>query len=542
MVYGVQGSFDSVNPFIVKGAPAAGVNTLVFDTLMRRSANEPFTYYPLVAATIETPEDRSWVEFRIDPRARFSDGKPITAEDVAFSLDLLRNHGRPNTRASYAKVTKVEVKDERTIRFQLGTGADREMPLILATMVVLPKHAIDPTTFEQSTLKPMIGSGPYVFGEIRAGQSVAFKRNPDWWARDLPSNRGLYNFDEVRYDYYRDASSMFEAFKSGLYDVRPEGDAGRWATQYVFPALRDGRVVKEEIPNGLPKGMNAFVFNTRRPIFQDARLREALGLLFDFEWANKNLFYGLYVRTCSFFEGSELSSCGRPADRARAPASGGLPGRRFRGRARGTMGAAASRTARAATGPSRARPSRCSRTPGGRSRTASMRQVSTGTPLAFQILVLNSEQERLAVNYAESLKRLGIVADVRLIDDVQYRKRQQTFDFDMIQFRWPASLSPGNEQNFRWSTQAADAQGSFNYAGVRNPAVDAMIAAMNASRSREDFVSAVRALDRVLISGHYVLPLYASPTDWLARWHDIDRPDKPALIGAPVETFWSRPQ
>ena len=315
VVYGIQGSFDSVNPFIVKGAPAAGVNTLVFDTLMRRSANEPFTYLsagrgddrdagrPIlgrVPASIRGP---------VSPTASRSQPRMSRSRSISCA-----DHGRPNTRASYAKVTKVEVKDEQTIRFELGAGADREMPLILATMVVLPKHAIDPATFEQSTLKPMIGSGPYVFGEIRAGQSVAFKRNPDWWARDLPSNRGLYNFDEVRYDYYRDASSMFEAFKSGLYDVRPEGDAGRWATQYVFPALRDGRVVKEEIPNGLPKGMNAFVFNTRRPIFQDARLREALGLLFDFEWANKNLFYGLYVRSCSFFEGSELSSCGRPAD------------------------------------------------------------------------------------------------------------------------------------------------------------------------------------------------------------------------------------
>ena len=415
------------------------------------------------------------------------------------------------------------------------------MPLILANMVVLPKHALDPATFEQSTLKPMIGSGPYKFGEIRAGQSVTFERDANWWGKDLPSNRGLYNFNEVRYDYYRDASSMFEAFKSGLYDVRPEGDAGRWATQYVFPAMRDGRVVKEEIANGLPKGMNAFVFNTRRPVFQDPRVREALSMLFDFEWANKNLYYGLYARTCSFFEGSELSACGRPADERERQLLATFPGAVsddvLEGRWKPEVSDGSGRDraiGRKAVAMLKAA--------GWEAKDGVMRQISTGAPLAFQMLVVNNEQERLAINYAESLKRLGIAVEVRLVDDVSYRKRQQTFDFDMIQFRWVASLSPGNEQNFRWSTQAADAQGSFNFAGVKNPAVDAMIGAMIASRSREDFVSATRALDRILISGRYVVPLYSSPTDWLAHWTDIARPEKPALIGAPVETFWSVPQ
>jgi peptide/nickel transport system substrate-binding protein len=538
VVFGVQGSFDSVNPFIIKGAPAAAVNSLVFDTLMRRSADEPFSFYPLVASSIETPDDRSWVEFRIDPKARFSDGTRITAQDVAFSWDLMKTHGRPNTRSSYAKVRTVEVKDELTIRFDLAGAKDREMPLILATMVVLPKHAIDPDTFEQSTLKPMIGSGPYVFGEIRAGQSVTFKRNPDWWAKDLPASRGLYNFDEVRYDYYRDGASMFEAFKSGAYDVRPEPDATRWATQYNFPALRDGRVVKEEIGNGLPKGMNAFVFNTRRPVFRDPAVRQALATLLDFEWADKNLFYGLYARTCSFFEGSELSSCGRPADATERALLTAFPNAVLPGVMDGSYrpqvsdGSGRDRTvARQAVATLKAA--------GWQVEDGVMRNAATGEPLAFQIMVVNSDQERLAVNYAESLKRLGIKADVRLVDDVQYRKRQQTFDFDMLQFRWPASLSPGNEQNFRWSSEAADAQGSFNYAGVKDPAVDAMIAAMIAARTREDFISAVRALDRVLISGRYVIPLYNAPVDWLARWSDIERPAKPALTGAPVETFWS---
>jgi peptide/nickel transport system substrate-binding protein len=539
LTYGVQGSFDSVNPFIVKGAPASGVNTLVFDTLMRRSADEPFSFYPLIAKTIETPDDRSFVEFRLDPRARFSDGQPVTARDVAFSFELLKLHGRPNTRQSYAKVAKVEVKDEHTIRFDLSGANDRELPLILATMVVLPERATEPATFEQSTLKPMIGSGPYVFGEIRPGQSISFRRNREWWGQGLPSNRGLYNADEIRYDYYRDANSMFEAFKSGLYDVRPETDAGRWANQYDFPAIRDGRVTREEIPDGVPKGMNAFVFNTRRPVFRDPAVRQALALLFDFEWANKNLFFGLYSRSCSFFEGSELASCGRPADQRERELLGGFPGTVsedvLEGRWKPEVTDGSGRDRRVAR-----KAMALLKSAGWEVSEGVLKHKDSGMPLAFEILVSGKEQERLALNYVENLKRLGIAVEVRLVDDVQYRKRQQTFDFDMIQFRWPASLSPGNEQNFRWSSLAADAEGSFNYAGVKNPAVDAMISAMLSARSREAFVSATRALDRVLLSGNYVIPLFHAPTDWLARWNSVGRPDKPALTGAPVDTFWSK--
>jgi peptide/nickel transport system substrate-binding protein len=541
VVYAVQGSFDSVNPFIVNGAPAAGINTLVFDTLMRRSADEPFTFYPLLASSIDTPDDRSYVEFKLNPEAKFSDGRPVTAADVAFSWDLLKTRGRPNTRQSYAKVAKIDIKDGHTIRFDLSGANDRELPLILATMVVLPKHAIDPETFERSTLKPLIGSGPYEISDVQPGRSITMRRNASWWGKDLPSNRGLYNFDEVRYDYYRDANAMFEAFKTGLYDVRPETDATRWATQYDFPALREGRVLKEDVSNSVPKGMNAFVFNTRRPVFKDKRVREALAALFDFEWANRNLYFGLYARTCSFFEGSELSACGRAADeKERAllkPFPDAVSPDVLEGRWEPQRSDGSGRDRTVAR-----RVSALLKEAGYEVKDGSMRHVESGSPLAFEILAVNKEQERLGLNYADLARRLGIKVGVRLVDDVQYRRRQQTFDFDVIQFRWLASLSPGNEQNFRWSSKAADSQGSFNFAGVKSPAVDAMIGALLAATSREDFVAATRALDRILISGHYVIPLFNAPNDWLARWKGIERPARAALTGAPLEAFWQVPQ
>ncbi len=315
IVFGAQGTFDTLNPFSVRGVAASGIVPplgLVTQALMARSYDEPFSLYGLIAETIETPDDRSWVQFRLNPQARFSDGKPVTAEDVLFSFDLLKAKGKPNFRNWYGKVTKVEAPDPGTVRFELGAAGDRELPLILALMPVLAKHATDAARFEETNLTPPIGSGPYVIAEVRPGESITFRRNPDYWGKDLPISRGLYNPDEIRFDYFRDANTLFEAFKGGLYDVRTEDSPTRWTTGYDFPAANDGRVVRDPIPIRTPKGMNAFVFNTRRPIFADIRVREALGLVFDFDWVNRNLFQGLYARTGSFFEGSDLASTGRP--------------------------------------------------------------------------------------------------------------------------------------------------------------------------------------------------------------------------------------
>ena len=325
LTQGVLGSFDSLNPFIVRGLPPQGLRAplvsggniianYVVESLMVRGYDEPFTLYGLIAKSVETDAARSFVTFTLDPAARFSDGKPVTADDVVFSWQLLRDHGRPNHRTYYSKVVKAEVLAERVVRFDFGASEDRELPLILALMPVLGKHAVNPDTFEETSMTPPIGSGPYVVGKVDPGKSVTLTRNPDYWGRDLGVNRGAWNFDEVRIDYYRDQNSFHEAFKKGLFDLRKEDDPGRWQTGYDFPALREGRVVKESFTSGLPKPTFNFVFNTRRAIFSDIRVREAIGLLFDFEWMNRSIFFDLYRRSAGFFEGSELSARGRAAD------------------------------------------------------------------------------------------------------------------------------------------------------------------------------------------------------------------------------------
>lgn len=314
LVQGVLGTFDSLNPLVVKGLPAQVTRGYVIESLMARGYDEPFTLYGLLARSIETDDARSYVTFSLDPAAHFSDGTPVTAADVIFSWQLLRDHGRPNHRTYYSKVAKAEAVDSRTVRFDLGGSNDRELPLILGLMPVLPKHAIDVATFEDTTLAKPVGSGPYVVAGVDPGKSVTLKRDPNYWGRDLPINRGLWNFEELRFDYYRDANAYFEAFKTGLYDVRSESDPSRWQTGYDVPAVRDGRIVKEAFANGLPKLGSAFVFNTRRPIFSDSRVRRAISLLFDAEWVNHNFFFDLYRRSASFFDGSELSAYHRPAD------------------------------------------------------------------------------------------------------------------------------------------------------------------------------------------------------------------------------------
>ncbi|MGZ9106754.1 MAG: extracellular solute-binding protein, partial [Rhodoplanes sp.] len=313
LTIGVLGTFDSLNPLIVKGVPAQSLRGYVIESLLARGYDEPFTLYGLLARSIETDAERSFVTFNLDERARFSDNAPVTPEDVMFSWRLLRDKGRPNFRTYYAKVSKAEKIGERSVRFDLSGAEDRELPLILGLMPVLPRHAIDADKFEDTSLRPIIGSGPYVISAADVGKSVTLTRNPDYWGHDLPVNRGFWNFDTVRFEYYRDANSYFEAFRKGLFDLHAETDPGRWETAYDFPAARDGRVIKEEFLTGLPQGMLAFVFNTRRPVFADIRVREAVNQLLDFEWINRSLFFGRYQRSGSYFEGSELASRGRPA-------------------------------------------------------------------------------------------------------------------------------------------------------------------------------------------------------------------------------------
>jgi peptide/nickel transport system substrate-binding protein len=541
LVQGILGTFDSLNPLIVKGIAVQPVRGYVIESLMARGYDEPFTLYGLLARTVETDDARSYVTFSLDPAAHFSDGAPVTADDVIFSWQLLRDHGRPNHRAYYSKVIRADAIDGRTVRFDLGGSNDRELPLILGLMPVLPKHAIDVATFEETTLAKPIGSGPYVVADVDLGRSITFKSDPNYWGRGLAINRGLWNFAELRFDYYRDANAYFEAFKAGVYDVRAETDASRWQSGYDIPAVRDGRIVKDAFSSGLPKLSSAFVFNTRRALFSDRRVREAITLLFDAEWVNHNFFFDLYRRSAGFFDDSELSAYRRPADDRERELLKPFPGAVRADVLDGTW------TPPVSDGSGRdrrhLRQALALLTAAGYELNGStLRERQSGRPLAFEILAANRDEERLALAFSNSLARAGIEARVRLLDAVQYDQRRLTFDFDMIEYRWEESLSPGNEQSIYWGSAAADQEGSRNYIGIRSAAVDAMIATLLRARQRADFVAAVRALDRLLMSGCYVVPLFYLPQQWVARWAYISHPARTSLSGYLPETWWREPK
>jgi peptide/nickel transport system substrate-binding protein len=541
LVWGVLGTFDSLNPLIVRGLAVQQMRGFVVESLMTRGNDEAFTLYGLLAKTVETDDARSYVTFHLDPRARFSDGKPVTADDVLFSWALLRDRGRPNHRQYYSKVARAEAPDPLTVRFDFGDANDRELPLILGLMPVLPRHAIDPATFEETTMTGPIGSGPYRVSAVKPGASVTLTRNPDYWGRDLPINRGLWNFDEIRLDYYRESNGLFEAFKRGLYDFRVENEPLRWHEGYDFPAVRNGEVIRDTIKPGLPQPSEFLVFNTRRPVFADIRVRQALTLLFDFEWINRNYFFGLYARAAGFFAGSELSAYGRPADEREREllkpfmeriqpdvldGSYRLPVTDGSGRDRTTLRSALKLLSEA----------------GYDLDGAVLRHRATKIPLTFEILVTTRDQERIALAYQRDLRRAGIEVSVRAVDPVQFDQRRLAYEFDMLQNRWDQSLSPGNEQSFYWGSQAADIPGTRNYMGAKEPAIDALIAALLEARERPAFVSAVRALDRTLISGFYAIPVFNVEEQWIARWNRIEIPAATALTGYLPETWWQKPE
>jgi peptide/nickel transport system substrate-binding protein len=538
--YAWPGTFDSINPFIVQGSGARGSLDLVFgnnvfETLMMRSADEPFTLYPLLAKTIDTDDERSFAEFTLDERARFSDGQPVTPEDVIFTFELLAEKGIPRYGVTANKVAKVEKVGERGVRFTFK-HPDRELPLILGLFPILPRHAVNAETFDKSTLRPIVGSGPYRLETVRAGDSLTFKRNPDYWAKDIPSKRGFDNYDTITLTYFRDENAMFEAFKKGLVDVFIDENSGRWASQYDFPAVQRGDIIKETVKTRLPSGMFGIVLNTRRPVFQDPKLRLALIDLFDFEWANRSLFSGAYTRTRSFFDNSELSSSGNPASEAEkallAPfpdavtpeimANGWTPPvSDGSGLDRAFMRVGFEKLKQA-----------------GYLLKDGRLIAPDGKAVAFEIMLKSNENQQIAVAYQQTLAKLGIAVTVRSVDAAQFLQRQINYDFDAMFFNYTASLSPGVEQLSRWGSPARDKPGTFNYAGAADPAVDAMIDALINARTRDDFIQAVRAYDRVLLSGAYVIPLYFKPEQWIARWKRIERPETPPLQGSQLPTWW----
>ncbi len=530
LTLGRTGSFDSLNPFIIKGVPAAGLN-LVFERLLKRGRDEPFTLYGRIAQSVTVPDDRSWVVFTLREQARFQDGTPITADDVIFSVNTLAKKGRPNHRLYYKRVVAMEKLGPRKVKLVFKDASNREMPMIMGLMPILSKAYYGKVDFEKSALLPPMGSGPYKVDKVDPGRSITYRRDPGYWGRDLPVNKGQYNFDTISFEYFRDGVVALEAFKAGLVDLRRETDPARWATGYASPAKREGRIVLDEIANGRPAGMYGFVFNTRRAIFADRRVRAALAYALDFDWMNRSLFYGAYKRSASYFEKSELAASAPPSPAEIAllePFRAGLPPEVFT-KAYAPPGAKGRQGLRKALNGLRAA--------GWRLEGKTM-VTAENRPAAFEILLVNPRDERLALEYRRRLGRLGIGVSVRTVDTAQYQSRLNTYDFDMIVYLWDPSLSPGNEQAFYWGSKAALEEGTRNYPGIRDPAVDAMIARLVDARQRRDLIDAARALDRVLQWGYYVVPLFHLEKDRLAYWDRFAMPDTIPLYGYQIDAWW----
>jgi microcin C transport system substrate-binding protein len=532
------GTFDTLNPFVIKGVPADGLGR-IFDTLTVPAEDEPGSQYGLVAEGIALAPDRLSVLYTIRKTARFHDGKPMTPADVVWSFETLLAQGHPMYSAYYRDVTKVEAEGERGVRFRFKSAANRELPQILGEMPVLSKAYWSGRDFTKTTLDPPLGSGPYEIAKLDPGRSIAYRRVADYWGADLPVNKGRYNFDTIRYDYYRDATVALEAFKAGQYDLRVENSSKDWATGYDCPALRAGLTKKVMIPNGLPTGMQGFGFNLRRPLFQDARVREALGYAFDFEWSDKSLFYGAYQRTRSYFDNSELAANGVPTGEELKILD------RFRGRIPDAVFTKAYEPPRYdGSGDIRAGLLEALKLLEAAGWTFKGRQLvnaKTGQPFQFEFLLDNPQFERIVLPVVENLKRLGITARVRTVDTAQFERRMETFDYDMTVVVFPQSLSPGNEQREYWGSRAADQPGSRNVLGIKRPVIDALIEELVQAQDRASLVARTRALDRVLQYGYYVIPNFHLSFFRVAYWDKFGRPAISPKYALGLDTWWVAP-
>lgn len=543
ITYGFNGSFDSLNQFIVRGVAPRGLSdgvlgSNVYEGLMQRNRDEAFTMYGLIADTIKTDPERTFLEVTIHPEAKFSDGEPIKVDDVLFTIDLFRAKGRPPYSRWMQAIESVERIGERGVRMNLGSGKNRELPLLLGIIPILPKHAIDFDSFDKSSLTPIIGSGPYVVADVNPGTRVVLKRNPDYWGNDLPVRAGFDNFDEIHIDYYREESSRFEAFRKGLFDTNPEDSPARWANDYDFPAVRNGEIVLDTYETGTPTGMRAMIFNTRQEKFADKRIREAFTYLFDFEWVNDNLFSGAYQRTASLFHNSELSAYQRPVDDAERALLGDHIDQVLPDILEGTYRPPESD----GSGSDRKNLRKAVelfRAAGYVLKGGKMVHGETGEPFTFEFMADSQPQERLALALQRNVQRIGVEMTIRTVDSAQYWERWKRFDYDMLQYTFTASLSPGSEQYGRWGQVAADTEGSLNLSGASNPAIDAMIDKLVAARDRDDFITAVRAFDRMVMSGIYFIPLFHTPGQWLARRTRISVPEKTSVYGYQPATWWA---
>ena len=529
-------TFDTLNPFSLKGVSGAGTS-LPFDTLLTASADEPFSEYGLLAQSIEMPADRSWVAFNLRPEARFHDGKPVTAEDVVWTFTTLTTKGHPRFRLYYGGVEKAVAEGPHRVRFTFKPGLNRELPLIIGQLPVLAKHDWEGKEFDRTTMTAPLGSGPYRVAEVEAGRSITYERVKDYWGKDLPVNRGRYNFDHWRFDYYRDGTVALEALKSGEFDFREEHVSKFWAASYDVPAVRKGFLKKVFLPHHQLTGMQGFVFNTRKPMFTDRRVRAALAQAFDFEWTNRVLFFGAYARTESYFSNTELAATGLPGGREAeilAPFHAQLPPEVFNRpyRAPSTGGNHAGLRANLLKALDMLAEA------GWVIRDGVLVNAETGAPMTFEILLANPSFERIVLPFIGNLKRLGIKATVRSVDSSQYINRRKNFDFDIVVHVWGQSLSPGNEQRDYWASSSASVEGSFNLAGVRDPVVDKLINGIVGAKDRTTLVAYTRALDRVLLWGHYVIPHWHIKGDRLAFWNKFGRPDVIPNQGYQIDAWW----
>lgn len=536
LVQAKLGSFDSLNPFIVQGTAAFGLREYVFESLLGRHFDEPFALYGLLAETVFAPEDRSSVTFTLRDEAKFSDGKKVTIDDVIFSFETLKTKGRPNHRHYYGKVKRLErISTNQVIFFFDKANPDREMPLIMGLMPILPQHYFDTDNFQSSTLKTPIGSGPYIVADVSAGKRLVYEKNPNYWGADFGFAQGRFNLSKLVFDYYRDENSAFEAFKAGLVDIWIESNPGRWVTGYTFAAAKDGRIVQETVENGLPSGLRGFVFNTRRRKFAEKDIRQALSQLFNFPWINKTLYSNAYQRTHSYFQNSDLSAFQRPADKVEQSLlkRARLPKNILQQGYKAADGDVSGRDRQA-----RRQAINLFSKQGYEIKNGRMIHKASSAPFIFEILVQTREDERLALSFKRMLTTIGVITKVRFVDAVQYQNRIQVFDFDMIINNWFASLSPGNEQSFYWGSESATQEGSRNYAGIQNPHLDKVISRLTATKNRQEFASAARALDRLLMDGNYVIPLFHQPAQWVAHWHHVEHHWRHALYGVQLDSWW----
>lgn len=528
------GTYDSLNPFIIKGVPAAGLG-LIYDTLMESSADEPFSEYGLLAKSITLADDNSWVEFALRPQARFHDGKPVTPEDVIFTFNTLREQGRPFYRAYYADIQDIVKTGENSVRFNFSTTKNKELPLIIGQVPVLPKHYWQDKDFTKTTLTPPLGSGPYEISKVDSGRAIHYQRVTDYWGKDLPINKGRHNFDQLIFDYYRDSTVALEAFKAGSLNYRRENSSKFWATAYESPALKEGRIIKESIAHKNPTGMQAFVFNLRRDLFKDDRVRQALNLAFDFEWTNQNLFYGAYTRTDSYFSNSELAASGPPSAEEKAllmPYKDQLPEAVF------TQAFSLNKTKGDGNIRNELRQASQLLKQAGWAIKDGKRIDPQGKPVEIEMLLYDSTFERVVHPYKKNLERLGITLNIRIVDTTQYINRVRNFDFDMMVHSIGQSNSPGNEQREFWHSEYADKPDSANVIGIRNSVVDALVEKVITAASRKDLVIATRALDRVLLWNHYVVPHWGITQYRVAFDHRIKHPEQSPPYQLATDTWW----